>query len=162
MTALLVPQASAYAQSLAGIDPVHGLFGASIPSFLYALLGTCPQLSVGPEAGLSLLIGQAASDITSRLSGGGASEKHKTAVALAVITMMTLQTGVITLILGILRLGFLDSVLSRPLLRGFITAMGLVILVNQLAPCKPRTESQPLGSGPDGPMTDETGVQTRL
>lgn len=83
----MVPQASAYAQSLAGIDPVHGLFGASIPSFLYALLGTCPQLSVGPEAGLSLLIGQVASDIASQLSKDS-SEKHKSAVTLAVITMM--------------------------------------------------------------------------
>jgi MFS superfamily sulfate permease-like transporter len=35
-----------------------GLFGVIVPTFIYALVGTCGQLSVGPEAALSLLVGQ--------------------------------------------------------------------------------------------------------
>lgn len=42
------------------------------------------------------------------------------------------MTGAIALVAGILRLGFLDSVLSRPLLRGFISGVGFVIIVDQL------------------------------
>lgn len=69
------------------VDPVHGLFGASIPSLFYALLGTCPQLSVGPEAGLSLIIGQAAKDIVTNLPSDS-SEKHQAAITQAVITLI--------------------------------------------------------------------------
>jgi MFS superfamily sulfate permease-like transporter len=122
-----------YAQNLARVDPVHGLFAASIPGFLYAILGTCSQLSVGPEAALSLLVGQTVSQYTSRLSKDAPPERIEE-VAIAVSTMITLQVGLVTFALGIFRLGFLDSVLSRPLLRGFITAVGLIILLEQLVP----------------------------
>lgn len=108
LTALLVPQAAAYAHSLAGgtvfftsvssstdlkaipgsaVDPIHGLFAAAIPSFIYALLGTCPQLSVGPEASLSLFIGQVASDIVADLPHG-TSPHHQQDIAKAVVTML--------------------------------------------------------------------------
>lgn len=43
------------------------------------------------------------------------------------------EVGLITFLLGIFRLGFLDAVLSRALLRGFITAIGFVILIEQLS-----------------------------
>lgn len=47
------------------------------------------------------------------------------------------MTGAIALAAGVLRLGFLDSVLSRPLLRGFISGVGFVIIVDQLLVCYP-------------------------
>jgi MFS superfamily sulfate permease-like transporter len=45
---------------------------------------------------------------------------------------ITAMTGAVALVAGFLRLGFLDSVLSRPLLRGFISGVGFVIFVDQL------------------------------
>lgn len=55
--------------------------------------------------------------------------KHPELEAAAISVMATFQVGLITGILGLLRLGFLDVVLSRALLRGFITAVGVVSLV---------------------------------
>lgn len=47
-----------YATSLAHLDASTGLFASAVPGIMYALFGTCRQLNVGPEAALSLLIGQ--------------------------------------------------------------------------------------------------------
>lgn len=130
MSCLLVPQSMSYASGLAKLDPVHGLFGASIQPMVYAMLGTCAQLSVGPEAALSLLIGQTISQVTSKT----ADAETSTHIAVAVTGLITFQVGAITFLLGLFRGGFLDAVLSRPLLRGFVTAVGVVILVEQLIP----------------------------
>jgi MFS superfamily sulfate permease-like transporter len=52
-----------YATSLAKLNASTGLFAAAIPGIAYAFLGTCRQLNVGPEAALSLLVGQAVEGI---------------------------------------------------------------------------------------------------
>jgi SulP family sulfate permease len=51
---MLIPQAMAYAM-LAGLPPIYGLYASAIPPVLYALFGTCRQLSVGPGAMVALL-----------------------------------------------------------------------------------------------------------
>ncbi|GAA96942.1 uncharacterized protein L969DRAFT_19815 [Mixia osmundae IAM 14324] len=133
MTFLLVPQSMSYASSLARIDPVHGLFGACIPSFIYALLGTCRQLSVGPEAALCLLIGQAIQSVWADLPDS-VPQHEKDKIAVSIASLITFQSGLITFLLGFLRLGFMDAVLSRALLRGFVTAIAFVIFIAQLIP----------------------------
>ncbi|KAI0785825.1 sulfate anion transporter [Abortiporus biennis] len=132
VASMLIPQSVSYASSLAKLSPVTGLFSASIPGIVYALLGTSRQLNVAPEAALSLLVGQAVTDILH-------SEHHthpvnQDAMALAISTIITFQVGLISFLLGIFRLGFLDVVLSRALLRGFVTAVAVVIMVEQLIP----------------------------
>jgi MFS superfamily sulfate permease-like transporter len=119
-----------YASSLARLNPVNGLFGAAIPCAVYALLGTSPQLSLGPEAALSLMTGETIASILSDLP----EYKHSASFILSIASLITLQAGLVTFLLGILRLGFLDAVLSRPLLRGFVTAVGVVIIVSQMIP----------------------------
>lgn len=82
------------------------------------------QLSIGPEAALSLLIGQM---ITELVYGDPHSvPNHPELEGAAIALVTTFQVGIITLGLGLLRLGFLDVVLSRALLRGFLTAVGFV------------------------------------
>lgn len=81
-------------------------------------------MSIGPEAALSLLIGQMITDLL--YSDPHAIPKHVHLEAAAISLVMTFQVGIFTLGLGLLRLGFLDVVLSRALLRGFITAVGVV------------------------------------
>jgi MFS superfamily sulfate permease-like transporter len=56
------------------------------------------------------------------------------AVAISVSTMITLQAGLFSFILGFFRLGFIDVVLSQALLQGFISAVAVVIMVSVLAP----------------------------
>ncbi|KAF8525973.1 sulfate permease [Hysterangium stoloniferum] len=137
---LLVPQSISYATSLAKLNPLTGLFSASIPGIIYSVLGSSRQLNVAPEAALSLLVGQAVQDILIHPLDGGdkvlmdfIAHNPKT-VAAAVSTIITLQAGLMTFLLGIFRLGFIDVILSRALLRGFVTAVAVVILIEQCIP----------------------------
>ncbi|OCH93490.1 sulfate anion transporter [Obba rivulosa] len=141
---MLIPQSVSYASSLAKLSPVTGLFSAAIPGIVYALLGTSRQLNVAPEASLSLLVGQAVEEI---LHSDPHSHPHThpldpELVKLAVATIITFQVGLISFLLGIFRLGFLDVVLSRALLRGFVTAVAVVIMIEQLIPMFGLTELQ--------------------
>lgn len=124
VASMLIPQSVSYATSLAHLTPTAGLFSASIPPIIYALLGTSKQLNVAPEAALSLLVGQAVSDV------------HQTfpSSTLPVATIIALQVGVFTFLLGFFRLGFIDIILSRALLRGFVAAIAVVIMIEQLIP----------------------------
>jgi len=129
---MLIPQSVSYALTLAKLSPVTGLFSASIPGIIYALLGTSKQLNVAPEAALSLLMGQAVSDI--RHDHPDAHGKLADQLGLTAATVITLQVGLILFLLGFFRLGFIDVVLSRALLRGFVTAVAVVIMIDQCIP----------------------------
>ncbi|KAF9477886.1 sulfate anion transporter [Pholiota conissans] len=132
VASMLVPQSVSYASALAKLSPVTGLFSASIPGIIYALLGSSRQLNVAPEAALSLLLGQAISDIRHDYPDPHGDEAD--VLGLGVATVITLQVGLISFVLGFFRLGFIDVVLSRALLRGFITAVAVVIMIEQLIP----------------------------
>ncbi|KZO90611.1 sulfate permease [Calocera viscosa TUFC12733] len=128
---VIIPLSLSYASSLAHLDPFSGLFAAAVQPLVYSLLGSCAHLSVGPEGSLSLLVGQAIQRI---LHDDPHSGDDAAAVGSEVATMITFQVGMISLCLGLLRLGFIDVVLSRSLLRGFVTAVSLVIVIEQLVP----------------------------
>jgi MFS superfamily sulfate permease-like transporter len=85
---------------------------------------------VGPEAAGSLLVGSVVRSSVDRGDMGDDDNDANSRVA-GVVTGIA---GAIIFVAGITRLGFLDSVLSRPFLRGFISAIGFVILVDQLIP----------------------------
>ncbi|EGO00784.1 hypothetical protein SERLA73DRAFT_167030 [Serpula lacrymans var. lacrymans S7.3] len=131
IAAMLIPQSVSYGTALAKLSPSAGLFAASIPPIVYSFLGTSRQLNVAPEAALSLLVGQAVSDY---LHDPHTRPEDTHAIGLAVSTAITLQVGLFSFILGFFRLGFLDVVLSRALLRGFVTAVAVIITVEQLIP----------------------------
>ncbi|GLB37828.1 putative STAS domain containing protein [Lyophyllum shimeji] len=131
VASMLIPQSVSYATSLAKLSPNTGLFSASIPGIVYAFLGTSRQLNVAPEAALSLLLGQTVADIRHDNPGDDALADK---VGIAVATIVTFQVGLISFLLGLFRLGFIDVVLSRALLRGFITAVAVVIMIEQLIP----------------------------
>eukprot|EP00053_Salpingoeca_punica_P017871 m.173014 g.173014 ORF g.173014 m.173014 type:complete len:685 (+) comp17309_c0_seq2:265-2319(+) len=115
---LIVPQALSYAD-LANLPPTYGLYSAFVPVLLYACLGTSRQMSVGPEAVVAILTGSALS----------ASEESERVADVAVLTFLV---GICSFVLGLLRLGFIDSVLSRPLVEGFILGSATVIMAEQL------------------------------
>jgi SulP family sulfate permease len=134
VTVMLVPQGLAYAM-LAGMPPVTGLYAAILPLVVYALVGSSMTLAVGPVAITSLMTAAALAP----LYPAGSPLYVAAALALALIG------GLALLLFGLLRLGFLAQLLSRPVVSGFTTGAGLLILVSQLGPL--------LGVAADGETT---------
>ncbi|WP_287367248.1 SulP family inorganic anion transporter, partial [Thauera sp.] len=118
---VLIPQALAYAK-LAGLPPQVGLYAALLPAVVAALFGSCGQLSTGPVALTSLLVG------ASILPLAGGSPEQLIPLAL----LLALLSGLIQLALGVLRLGWLLNLLSMPVLMGFVNAAALIICLTQI------------------------------
>ena len=123
VTIMLIPQSLAYA-SLAGLPAEVGLYASMAPLILYALFGTSRALAVGPVAVVSLMTATAIAPFAMQ----GTPEYLGAAIALALIS------GVMLILLGVLRLGFLANFLSHPVISGFITASGIQIAASQLNP----------------------------
>ncbi|KND87061.1 putative sulfate transporter [Tolypocladium ophioglossoides CBS 100239] len=130
MASFYLPMALSLASNLAHVPPIHGLYSFVFNPFIYAILGSCPQMVVGPEAAGSLLVGTV---IQQSVDKGDGSEDNDLLHA-QICGVVAGMAGATVLIAGLARLGFLDSVLSRPFLRGFISAIGFVIAVDQLIP----------------------------
>lgn len=121
VAAYLVPQAMAYA-TLAGLPPVTGLWAALVPLAVYSVLGSSRQLSVGPEASTTAMTAATLGPI----AAGDAGRYAASAAALALIV------GVICLIGGLVKLGFLANLLSGPVLIGYMAGIALVMIAGQL------------------------------
>ena len=121
VTIMLIPQSLAYAL-LAGLPAEMGLYASILPLIAYALLGTSRCLSVGPVAVVSLMTAAAVNQIAETGSIGCI----EAAIALALLS------GLMLLLMGLLRLGWLANFLSHPVVAGFITASGLIIGLSQL------------------------------
>lgn len=115
MASFYIPMSLSYAANLGHVPPINGMYSFVFNPFIYALLGSCPQMVVGPEAAGSLLVG---SVVKSGAEHHGDENGEANARAAGVVTGMA---GAVILVAGLTRLGFLDSVLSRPFLRGFIS-----------------------------------------
>jgi len=123
VTIMLIPQSLAYAL-LAGLPVQVGLFASMAPLVIYAIFGTSRTLAVGPVAVASLMTAAAVAPLASQ----GTPEYLAAAIALALVS------GLMLIVMGLLRLGFLANFLSHPVVAGFITASGLQIAAGQLAP----------------------------
>lgn len=118
---MLVPQGMAYAL-LAGLPPIYGLYGALIPLFLYAILGTSRHLSIGPVAISSLLI----------LAGISQIAEPYSADYISYAILAGLLIGIFQAAASLIRLGVLVNFLSHPVIAGFTSAAVIIIGVNQL------------------------------
>ncbi len=121
VTLMLIPQSLAYAQ-LAGLPPQVGLYASIAPLLAYAVFGGSHALSVGPVAVVSLMTAAAIDS----LPLPGVEAKLEAALTLA------FMSGLILTLMGALRLGFLASFLSHPVISGFVTASSLLIAASQL------------------------------
>jgi len=121
VTIMLIPQSLAYAM-LAGLPPEVGLYASILPIVAYALFGTSRALAVGPVAVISLMTLTAASSVAPPGSGE----------FIAAALVLALLSGLILLLMGVLKLGFLANLLSHPVVSGFITASGIIIATSQL------------------------------
>ena len=119
--AVLVPEALAYA-AIAGVSPVVGLYAAPGALLLYALLGSSRHLVTGPMAATAALSAATVGDVVSANSN-----------AFTQLTIvLALCVGAAALVAGLLRLGFLASLISEPVLKGFVVGLALTIIVGQV------------------------------
>lgn len=118
---VVIPQGMAYAM-IAGLPPVYGLYASIFPVLMYMLLGTSKNVVVGPVAMDSLLV--AAGLGTLAITG------IENYIAMAIF--LAFMVGVIQLILGFARMGFLVNFLSKPVISGFTSAAALIIIFSQL------------------------------
>ncbi|MFT4834171.1 MAG: SulP family sulfate permease [Marinoscillum sp.] len=118
---MLIPQGLAYAM-IAGLPPVYGLYAAIFPQLIYSIFGTSRQISVGPVAMDSLLV---ASGISVMASQG-------TDAYLTLVLLLTAFMGMLQLSLGIIKLGFITNLLSRPVISGFTSAAAIIIGLSQM------------------------------
>ena len=121
VTIMLIPQSLAYAL-LAGLPPEAGLYASIVPILLYAVFGTSRALAVGPVAVVSLMTAAALGNIADQGTMG---------YAVAALTL-ALLSGVMLLVMGVFKLGFLANFLSHPVISGFITASGVIIAASQI------------------------------
>lgn len=121
VAAVALPVGIAYAD-LAGVPPVYGIYSAIFPLFAYALFGSSKQLITGPDAATCIIVASSLGP----LSGGDPARYQ------ALVIMLGLCTGLMYLIAGIVRLGFIANFLSLPILNGFLNGVSLLIIVGQL------------------------------
>ncbi|XP_074870272.1 sodium-independent sulfate anion transporter isoform X2 [Carettochelys insculpta] len=109
----VVPQALAYAE-VAGLPVQYGLYSSFVGCFIYCLLGTSKDVTLGPTAIMSLLVSSYAF--------------HDPAYAI----LLTFLSGCIQLAMGLLHLDFLLDFISCPVIRGFTSAASVTISFNQV------------------------------
>lgn len=121
VAAYLVPQVMAYA-TLAGLAPVVGLWTVIVPLAVYAVLGSSRQLSVGPESTTAVMT---AAVLAPRAEGDPVRYA-------ALAALLALLVGVFCWVAGVLRLGVLANLLSRPVLVGYMAGVAVVMIASQL------------------------------
>ena len=121
VTVMLIPQSLAYAM-LAGLPPEIGLYASLLPMVAYALFGSSMTLAVGPVAVSSLMTASALMPLASQ----GSAEYISLSILLALLS------GLMLLVAGFLRLGFLAWFLSHPVISGFISGSAVLIAIGQL------------------------------
>jgi sulfate permease, SulP family len=116
--AVVIPQAMAYA-TIAGLPVQYGLYCAFVPMLVYAALGTSRPLSVSTTSSISLITGATVIAVAADQ-------------AAAVASTLAVVVGVVLLVAGVMRLGFVADFISDSVLAGFKVGMGLVIVADQL------------------------------
>lgn len=124
---LYIPMCFSFA-ILGRVNPISGLYAFIFHPLIYALLGTCPQMVVGPEATGSLLVGS----LVDQLRTGVEDEDPNLSSQISGVA--TLIAGAMLLSAGLGRVGFIDSILNRPFMQGFISGVGFVLIVEQAIP----------------------------
>jgi len=124
VAAVVIPQGMAYGM-LALLPPVYGLYTVLLPQLAYMAMGTCMHLSVGPFALISMLSADAIQTVVPDPLADPTAAVEASAV-------LALIVGLLLLCFGVLRLGFLATLLSDACLSGFCTASALLIPASQL------------------------------
>ena len=141
LTTMLVPVGIAYAEA-SGVPGIYGLYATIIPLLVYALVGPSRILVLGPDSALAAVIVA----VVVPLAAGDPQR------AVAVAGMMAVVSGVICIIAGVARLGFVTELLSKPIRYGYMNGIALTVLLSQVPKLLGfRIESE-------GPLRDGWGI----
>ena len=121
LTTMLVPVGIAYAEA-SGVPGIYGLYATIVPLLAYALFGPSRILVLGPDSALAAII----LAVVLPLSAGDAGR----AVVLA--SMMAVVAGLTCILAGLLRLGFITELLSKPIRYGYMNGIALTVLISQI------------------------------
>jgi high affinity sulfate transporter 1 len=121
VTALLIPAGMGYAVA-AGLPPETGLYATIVPLLAYAVFGPSRILVLGPDSALAPIIAAAILPL--------ALGSDSRAVALA--GLLAVMVGGLLLLAGILRLGFVTDLLSKPIRVGYLNAVALLVIISQV------------------------------
>jgi MFS superfamily sulfate permease-like transporter len=121
LATMLVPVGMAYAVA-SGLPGIYGLYATIMPLLAYAVFGPSRILVLGPDSSLAAVI----LGVVLPLSGGDPGR----AVALA--GMMAVVSGLVCILAGLTRLGFVTELLSKPIRYGYMNGIALTVLISQL------------------------------
>jgi high affinity sulfate transporter 1 len=121
VTAYLIPQVMAYS-ALAGLPPQTGLVVIVVTMTIYALVGSSRLLSVGPESTTALMTAA----VLAPLALGDATRYA------ALAALLALLVGLYAILAGVLRIGFIGDLLSRPVLVGYMAGVAVIMITSQL------------------------------
>ncbi len=121
LTALLIPAGMGYAE-VAGLPAVTGLYATVVPLLVYALVGPSRILVLGPDSSLAPIVAAAVLPL--------AAGDPDRAVALA--GLLAILMGGVLVFGGLIRLGFVTDLLSKPIRVGYLNGIALIVLVSQL------------------------------
>ncbi|RKF56167.1 putative sulfate permease C3H7.02 [Golovinomyces cichoracearum] len=124
---LLIPQSLAYAK-IADIPEEYGLMSSWIPPLVYALMGTSKVLSRKTDLcpGPTSIIGVLVAEVINDYKNEGYSPQQ-------IAGVLTFLVGLISLVVGMLKMGFVLSFISVPVLSGFVSAAGLLTILSQVS-----------------------------
>ncbi|MFO3723520.1 SulP family inorganic anion transporter [Pseudomonas sp. HLMP] len=145
LTAMLVPVGIAYAQA-AGVPGIYGLYATIVPLLAYALFGPSRILVLGPDSALVPII----LAVVLPLAAGDPMR------AIALASAMALVSGLICIAAGLLRLGFVTELLSKPIRYGYMNGIALTVLISQT----PKLFG--ISSQSSGPLGDTTQLLRAL
>jgi high affinity sulfate transporter 1 len=121
LATMLVPVGIAYAVA-SGLPGIYGLYATIVPLLVYALFGPSRILVLGPDSALAgVILG-----VVTPLSGGDPLR------AATLAGMMAIVSGMVCILAGIARLGFVTELLSKPIRYGYMNGIALTVLISQL------------------------------
>jgi high affinity sulfate transporter 1 len=121
LTTMLVPVGIAYAVA-SGVPGIFGLYATIVPLVAYALFGPSRILVLGPDSSLAPVI----LAVVAPLASGDAAR------AVTVASMMAIVSGLVCVLIGLMRLGFVTELLSKPIRYGYMNGIALTVLISQL------------------------------
>ncbi|MGB3075538.1 MAG: sulfate permease, partial [Chitinophagales bacterium] len=121
LTTMLVPVGIAYAEA-SGVPGIYGLYATIIPLLAYALFGPSRIMVLGPDSSLAAII----LAVALPMSAGDPSK------AIIVASMMAIVSGLVCILAGVFRLGFITELLSKPIRYGYMNGIALTVLLSQI------------------------------
>ena len=121
LATMLVPVGIAYAEA-SGLPGIYGLYATIVPLLAYALFGPSRILVLGPDSALAAVI----LGVVLQLSSGDAAR------AVTIASMMAIVSGTVCILAGIVGLGFVTELLSKPIRYGYMNGIALTVLISQL------------------------------